>query len=732
SKASRSFVVKSLLEPKFDFLTLDPCSKVAKKLEVQTRGDADTTYLDWGDGTKEYWTKENAGWLWEHVYASNDTKADKRYTVTMRPVNACYKNLSVSKELTVAPSGREVALRDSCYNKNGCYGDYWEFRKHSFGFLKDGYMCTWDFGDGARLSNPADTVKHVYEHPGTYIVVATVEDRCESRVVKDTVRVVGNDSLDFEFEKPVACIGDTVEIRFVQRGKEVFTGLVWTLPGNLFETVRNSDMVKYICRQEGSKRIELSAVASGCPSERTIKTFRIAKTPDVRIDRGRPKQDSIQCVPFGLKLWALDWNDCQTTVRWDFGNGDLSNLQNPETIYREPGKYTVRLAMTTPEGCTDTDTLPIVALKTPVPVVELKDSLVCSTSGTFILTAYNRTEAIEENTYRWMRCSQSVVLSHYPDTVDIPFTDFWGKEDILLCATDTGTLCSDTARVAFVMSEPVKARVEVIPDTVCAGMDVVFRDTTPAGAARTFFFEDGDTNEAGEFERFYGEPGKYPYVVAVENQQGCRDTLRDTVVVYTLPVADFIPVKDNTILEEGLEHVPTDIENGGMRFTNHSRIHPFEWEENRLSYEWDFGDGHFSQEKDPVHSYDNNGNFEVWLRVISAMGCCDSISDVVNIAAIKGLYFPNAMAPASSDPGVNRFQPKGVGLHSFLVRVYTPNGGTCVWQSDKLDAGKPAEYWDGTFNGQPVSAGLYIWEASATFIDGSFTGHLNGVVNVIR
>ena len=68
-------------------------------------------------------------------------------------------------------------------------------------------------------------------------------------------------------------------------------------------------------------------------------------------------------------------------------------------------------------------------------------------------------------------------------------------------------------------------------------------------------------------------------------------------------------------------------------------------------------------------------------------GVQDSISHLIDIAAIKGLYFPNAIIPASNDPGVNRFQPKGIGLHVFTLKIYAPDG-TCVWRTDKLDAGR--------------------------------------------
>ncbi|MDE5611473.1 MAG: PKD domain-containing protein [Odoribacter sp.] len=654
--------------------------------------------------------------------------------MTMQSVNACHREV-YSKELTVVPGKREVALWDSCHNKIGCYKSDWDFRKRSYGFLEDGYMCTWDFGDGARESNPADKVTHVYDHPGTYVVVATVEDRCESRVVKDTVKVVGNDSLDFELAKTVACVGDTVEVRFVQRGEEVFTGLTWTLPGNLFETIRNEDVVKYVCRNAGSKQIKLSAMAaSGCPEETISKSLRIAETPDVRIlgmNAARP--DSAECVPFDLQPRAMDWNDCQATVRWDFGNGDLSGDRYPKTTYREPGKYTVRLTMTTPEGCTDTDTLPVVAKKTPLPVLALKDSLVCSTSGDFELTAYNRTEDIEENSYRWKSQSEE---RYERDSVTFSFKGFWGSEEILLRAQNRETMCTSTAQVTFVMSKALKASLEVSPDTVCAGMEVVFRDTLSlAGATREFYFDDGTLDDSREVCKTYWERGKYAYRFVQRNADGCTDTLRDEIFVHTLPVAEF--EWRETILEPNIENLRPGIElpekgNGGVRFTNHSTLDPMEGEGSGLYYYWDFGDGQSAREKEPAHRFENNGVYDVVLHAVTELGCRDSISHLVDdIAAIKGLFFPNAVVPASSDPGVNRFQPKGIGLHTFTLKLYGPDG-TCVWQTNKLDDGRPAEYWDGTYNGQPVPAGVYNWEASALFIDGTVQNHINGALIVIR
>jgi gliding motility-associated-like protein len=47
-------------------------------------------------------------------------------------------------------------------------------------------------------------------------------------------------------------------------------------------------------------------------------------------------------------------NGIITTYDWDFGDGSRSNSQNPAHNYTAPGLYTVRLIVTTTNGCSDT------------------------------------------------------------------------------------------------------------------------------------------------------------------------------------------------------------------------------------------------------------------------------------------------------------------------------------------------------------------------------------------
>ncbi|HEV8507119.1 MAG TPA: PKD domain-containing protein, partial [Chitinophagaceae bacterium] len=57
-----------------------------------------------------------------------------------------------------------------------------------------------------------------------------------------------------------------------------------------------------------------------------------------------------------------------TSWSWDFGNGQLSTMQNPVVTYTQPGTYTVRLVVKNESGIDDeikTDYITVFATPTP-------------------------------------------------------------------------------------------------------------------------------------------------------------------------------------------------------------------------------------------------------------------------------------------------------------------------------------------------------------------------------
>jgi len=74
------------------------------------------------------------------------------------------------------------------------------------------------------------------------------------------------------------------------------------------------------------------------------------------------------CMPLEVVFSDSSSTAAGSIYAWDFGNGDISNTINPSTIYPDSGLYTVILSITTPQGCTGSDTIvnAIEAYSTPV------------------------------------------------------------------------------------------------------------------------------------------------------------------------------------------------------------------------------------------------------------------------------------------------------------------------------------------------------------------------------
>jgi gliding motility-associated-like protein len=98
----------------------------------------------------------------------------------------------------------------------------------------------------------------------------------------------------------------------------------------------------------------------------------------------------------------------------------------------------------------------------------------------------------------------------------------------------------------------------------------------------------------------------------------------------------------------------------------------------------------------------------------------------------KGLYVPNAFSPGHFDQEVAVFKPKGINLLKYNIEIYD-RSGNLLWNSSKLDgSGSPAQAWDGTFNGEVLKQGVYLWRISAQFRDGKYwegdsVGNVEGI-----
>ncbi len=137
-----------------------------------------------------------------------------------------------------------------------------------------------------------------------------------------------------------------------------------------------------------------------------------------------------------------------------------------------------------------------------------------------------------------------------------------------------------------------------------------------------------------------------------------------------------------------------------IQFTNTATGFP-------ISISWDFGDGTFSIEENPIHSYLTAGQYTIIQRVTYEYGCVKTF--VITLFISKGykLIMPSAFTPNEDNLNDN-FRPRQEGLEDLQFAIYDTWGSLIFTESGETIAG-----WDGLINGREVENGNYYYKLKA-------------------
>ena len=111
----------------------------------------------------------------------------------------------------------------------------------------------------------------------------------------------------------------------------------------------------------------------------------------------------------------------------------------------------------------------------------------------------------------------------------------------------------------------------------------------------------------------FTEAGTYPVSLRLMNQYGCYAQHESDVVVHPTPVASF---------ESGEVCLSTP-----FQFVNTSTVSSGEG----MTYWWSFGDKETSTSKNPVHKYQEAGEYAVYLQAITEHGCEHFVVNKINV-----------------------------------------------------------------------------------------------------
>lgn len=154
-----------------------------------------------------------------------------------------------------------------------------------------------------------------------------------------------------------------------------------------------------------------------------------------------------------------------------------------------------------------------------------------------------------------------------------------------------------------------------------------------------------------------------------------------------------------------------------IRFTDFTQGVAVEWE-------WDFGDGNSSIERNPVHVFGKKGVFPVRLTVTNELGCKESIIIEVPLTLSYRVMFPTGFTPDLSDN--NYFRPKTKGIVEMEIQIFNL-WGNMVFESRDMDT----EGWDGKINGEAAPSGNYVYRIKMKSVDGEILDE-SGRLTLIR
>ncbi len=134
-----------------------------------------------------------------------------------------------------------------------------------------------------------------------------------------------------------------------------------------------------------------------------------------------------------------------------------------------------------------------------------------------------------------------------------------------------------------------------------------------------------------------------------------------------------------------------------IQFTNTSQGTP-------LEVTWDFGDGSFSNELSPTHTYTSPGQYVVTQSVDYGYGCIQKTIITLDVTIGYKLIVPNAFTP--NGDGVNDvFRPVQEGLEDLSFSVYD-SWGSLIYSEEGLTISG----WNGEMNNRNTENGNFYYK----------------------
>lgn len=460
----------------------------------------------------------------------------------------------------------------------------------------------------------------------------------------------------------------------------------WTGPNNYSSSVQNP------VNATVAGIYTLTISENGCQSTAVSTTVVINPLPTAQASYTAPF-----CTGTPLQLNGSTASTGIVTYSWTGPNGYSSAIQNPSDG-TAAGTYTL---VVTESGCQ--------SAPSSVNVVSEIPSLFVSNTGPYCegtpIQLNGSTTSAGIANYSWTG------PNGYSSALQNPSDATLGGIYTLVITIGNCTNLAST--VVTVKANPTAAFSSSAP---CMNDSVIFSSQcsapTPEVITSWYWdFNDGYTSSEQHPKHLFGNTGIHSVFLKVTTASNCIASMSQDIEVKAAIGANF-------------HFSPSGIS------TLDPTVHFVNASSNATSYLWDFGfENSQSTETSPDFVYPAQpGSYSVKLIATNDEGCKDSITKVITIKDEMIHYVPNAFTP-DGDEFNQTFKPvfsNGFDPQNYTLLIYNRWGET-VFESHDTNTG-----WDGSYSGELVAEGAYIWNITVKQFHSDAFETFSGHVTLIR
>jgi PKD repeat protein len=460
-----------------------------------------------------------------------------------------------------------------------------------------------DFEDYSwRINNASvkldDEGSYLLENEGLYSVSLSSQSRsnCETTMIKNIF--IGNEENQFDYAKAL-CLGEGIGITHNLQGFESFE---WDMGDG--QTVSDFDS-QYVYSKSGQYQITLTAIDfDGCEYSYDLASLVEIKNPEAEFTANKTEgcgevQVNFQNQSAGATSWF-----------WDFGNGQTSSEESPRVKF-QPGSYSVSLIASNGQ-CRDS-----ITLVDFIQIDELSSEFNYQYDQSCLPVTVNfEDESVNASSWLWDFGDGNTSSEQNPTHTYYELPENNVK---LTVHNEKGCVQSSKILLSFIFN----AEFQVDARQICLGSEVNFSAVSDDAVSWVWDFGDGFSSVERNPIHQYEAPGIYDVSLIAANDSGCQDTVMMEKFIEVSPYKAGFELKE-TIANEC---VPVLVE-----FKDLS--------EGAISYHWDFGDGKTARVANPVHLYQDVGEFDVSLVITNKLGCQDTLKQekLVNVSGPETVF----------------------------------------------------------------------------------------------